>query len=251
VPTGIIGWNVAQIKVYAYQTGAPAEANTFTKLHVKIYTGDPRSGAPVTLDCSGPKAIDVTTAGVFTNVYRVETIDPQNDDRAVKELTGNLCTPKRLIPGTYWLEWSVEGDALYSPSRANVTVPWDEPDNALQLSVSTGIWSPMIDPINQGGSGKNQDIPFLLHGREAALGIPPVEEGPGLPDRATAKPSPLAKPDSVQFQQGLLGEPIQNPKLEIRSKSQIRTTETQRHHHLDLSFAYFDFHIPSDFGFRV
>jgi hypothetical protein len=175
VPSTVMGWNIARIKVYAYQHLAPANENTFTKLHVKIYSGNPATGAPVKLDCTGANAIDVTNSNVFSNTYRVASGDLLDDERAIKEIAANLCAPKRFIPGTYWLEWAAEGSTAYAPPRANVTNSWDPTDNGQKLAVSSGTWSPMIDPVEQGGSGNVHDIPFEIHGRVAPL-VPPIPQ---------------------------------------------------------------------------
>ncbi len=197
VPAGVLGWNLAKVKVYAYQRFAPASENTFTKLHLKIHSGEPGAGGTVVFDCSGANAIDVTGTNVFSNVYRVGS-NLLNNDRAVKEITGNLCAPKRLTPGTYWLEWSAEGSAQYNPPQANVTVPWNAPDNGKQFEVATQMWTSMIDKPELGGNGKIHDIPFVLEGRSIPLGIPPAD-GPRLRTPITLEqPAPAASVVAVR-----------------------------------------------------
>jgi hypothetical protein len=196
VPSGVLAWNLVQVKVFAYQTLSPANQNTFTKLHVKIHKGDPSAGGTLNLDCSGPNAIDVTGTTVFTNTYRVDGVDLQNDDRPVRQITGNLCEPRRLLPGDYWLEWGVEGSGQFAPPRANVTVPWDATDNGKKLVVSTGVWSPMTDP----GTQNVHDIPFEIHGRVVPLPMPSPDNELSAESLATSEtPSPRREAVKLDF----------------------------------------------------
>jgi hypothetical protein len=162
VPAGLVGWNIAQIKVLTYQTNGPVNGGNFSKIEFRLYQGDPAAGGTLKLDCSGPMGI-VNPSAVFQNVYRVESGNPLSQARAVHKITANVCTPSgqlRLPPNTYWLEWWTTGMPTLTGPWANPVVPWQASHNAKQYEVASGTWQNAADP-----NGKTQDLPFEIHGR--------------------------------------------------------------------------------------
>jgi hypothetical protein len=178
VPADVAGWNIAQFKVLAYQTNAPAGTNTFTALHYRVWKGNPNSGGTVKIDCTGANSIPLDDTNVaFSNVYRVNGSNLTDKTKAIKQVTGSICAAGqlRLTPGTYWLEWSLDGSGAYSGPWANPTVPWDPSDNGQHYDVGAGTWAPLKDFNSSTGEGTGniQDVPFQVSGRVIPLPVPP------------------------------------------------------------------------------
>lgn len=153
VPAGP-SWTVSKVTFYAYSTGYTGTTSPFTDVRVQIYDTDPSTGTPT------PIFGDLTTnrfaASSTASIYR--TAAAGGTTRQVWQIEANVSTI--LAPGTYWIEWQVgtSQTSNFSPPSTVVGSTTQPGNNAKQKTISTGAWA----PLNDGGSGTAQDMPFKI-----------------------------------------------------------------------------------------
>ena len=162
------GWNVSSITFFPYMGNAPTTPSPITGINFQIWDGPPDNAASMVV--FGDTATNRLSSTAFANMYRRLESQPTDATRPVFATAGTAGTI--LPPGTYWLDWQVDGDINY-------TGPWAPPitidgqtttGNALQ-SVA-GAWQPVVDASLQ-----------------TALGLPFIIEGTVVPDVACDNPA--------------------------------------------------------------
>jgi PKD repeat protein len=150
-------WNIQGIDFFGYQTGS-STSSTLMSLNLQIWQGTPGAGGTVIW---GDTSTNQLGNSWWTGTYRVlDTESGMATDRPIMILgTGaNLSLP----PGTYWLDWQVDGDPGFSG-------PWVPPitimgqtstGGALQSQDGGSNWAPVAD----GGTGTPQGLPFDIYG---------------------------------------------------------------------------------------
>ncbi|HNQ23961.1 MAG TPA: hypothetical protein PKK06_12795 [Phycisphaerae bacterium] len=139
---------------FVYETGAPAP--TITGVYVQIWDGPPNAGGSVIW---GNMATNRLVPPVtFSGIYRSPpTIDCTRQIQVVVADLGGVI----LGPGTYWVEMSLTGSAVY-------TGPWVPPVTILGQTGKPGAnalqwlsdhWAAVID---DGQAQAPQDLPFLI-----------------------------------------------------------------------------------------
>jgi hypothetical protein len=168
VPAG--GWTVGSVHVHGYQTGGPP---TWSGANLNI-----RSGS-----VTGPiVATATTTTWEWTGIYRVFNgmANLGNTQRPVYRLDfdfGSL----NLAPGTYWIDWQVEGGVsgwapyVMEPDPAGGPNTTTVLDNGRQMFNAAGEWQPLLaDP--------GAETPFIVLAPGA---MPPPPSGTPVVSRPT------------------------------------------------------------------
>ena len=163
VPAGQT-WGLTKISVFAYITGAAASPSPFTDLRVQIWNGNPSvAGSAVVF---GDLTTNRLSASVDALMYRIfnSSVPPPGTatgtTRKIWKLEANVSVS--LPAGTYWVEWSANGG--FAPSNTLSGARTTAGANALQKTVSTGVWVPTIDAGNPATApDEPQDFPFQIN----------------------------------------------------------------------------------------
>jgi hypothetical protein len=159
VPCGQI-WNISSIKVFGYQTGSGTAATSLTGGNYKIWNAQPGTpGASVLFDYSASNQMTGVTFGAPIAYRATLATITTGTTRPIQQVTmaGNGIS---LIPGTYWLDWGVNGSLASGPFCPPVSIigTWTT-GNALQ---NTGAsWAAITDGV--GGLTYAQGMPFELN----------------------------------------------------------------------------------------
>jgi hypothetical protein len=146
-------WDIQQIKFFSYQSSAPLNPSPFSAVYYQIWDGAPND--PSSQVVFGDLVTNRLVSSTFSNVLRVLDTDPCNANRYIFINTASAGVS--LPPGTYWIEWMVDGDSSYSG-------PWAPPitilgqiitGNALQFATD---WHPVLDS----GTNTQQGFPFII-----------------------------------------------------------------------------------------
>ncbi|GEQ84703.1 hypothetical protein ULMS_02110 [Patiriisocius marinistellae] len=157
------GYQINEITLYAYQTGAPTSPASIPGVYIQIWDGIPSD--PGSTVIYGDLATNVLDTSFFSNAYRDSEGTPDATDRAIQEVVA-LTPGLSLAPGQYWVDWVYDGDPGFSG-------PWQPPisilgatttGDALQFDPNTSLWAPNAD----GGSGNINGFPFALDGDQVA-----------------------------------------------------------------------------------
>ena len=152
---------ISQIDFYAYQTDAPIDPPPINFVTLQIWDGDPSLSGSIIV--WGNDTDNIFESSTWSNTYRDIEGSPGVTNRAIFLIT-ILPEDLALSTGTYWLDWSCQGDFTFSG-------PWQPPvtelgilpsGNAMQSEF--GVYSPWIDNVS------NLAFPFQIYGDEM-LGI--------------------------------------------------------------------------------
>ena len=169
VPAG--GWTLHHVEVLAFQPHASPAQPPFSRLHLRIWSGEPDAvGSSVVF---GDMETDRLSTLSFTGAWRVTGIGT-DQERPVFALVASIA-PVSLPAGHYWLEWQLAtagaGAALVPPVTG---VGAQATGNALQFASD---WRPLHD----GGVG--QALPFrLLAGGSPGGSVPGIVFADGFED---------------------------------------------------------------------
>ncbi|MGH2544992.1 MAG: BACON domain-containing protein [Ardenticatenaceae bacterium] len=154
------GWQINAITIFAYQNNS-GTSSTITGANYQIWDNAPdRPGAMVIY---GDPTTNVLVSTEWSDSYRVRQSTTGNNERPI--MVNLLSADVWLPPGTYWLDWQVEG----SPDLPG---PWGPPitingqattGDAMQFNGSE--WTPIADET----SGTLQGMPFILAGEVVAV----------------------------------------------------------------------------------
>jgi uncharacterized repeat protein (TIGR01451 family) len=148
------GWDVSQLRFYAYQTGS-GTTSTITGLNYRIWDGPPNE--PTSNIIFGDTTTNRLVATNWSNAYRVSqtTVDTNRPIMNV-DASGGFHLPA----GTYWVDWQFAGSLASGPWQPPITITGvTVTGNAMQYT-STG-WAPANDT---GTTPYQQGMPFLIHG---------------------------------------------------------------------------------------
>jgi len=147
-------WGLGELIWPAYQTSADP-ADFIVAAYVRIYDHTPMTGStPLFGDLTTNRIIN----SVFSDTYRCLESDPLSNLRAIKDVTIDMSWVPLLPPGTYWIEVAMIGNPGFSGPFSAPNTPRTTDENARQLDVATGEWSPIVDT----GTGEGVDFPFVL-----------------------------------------------------------------------------------------
>ncbi len=162
-------WNVTAIRFYPYMGGSPTAPSPVVGVNLQIWNGSP--DLPASAVVFGDTTTNRLTISTFANIYRRLESQPTDATRPV--MTAIAAVVTALPPGTYWLDWQVDGDVAY-------TGPWAPPvtidgqtntGNALQFV--SPAWQPAVDA----GLLTALGLPFVIEGTLASLFADGFETG--------------------------------------------------------------------------
>lgn len=156
-------WVVDSIDFYAYQTGSTA--STITSVSLQIWDGVP--GDPGSTVVFGDPTTNRMASTGYSGILRVtEDSTGANTDRQIA--ISNVTVGTTLPPGTYWLDWQIDGSGGSGPWAPPITITGQAATgNAIQSGDGGATWNPITD----GGSGAAQGMPFVVNG---SLPPPPM-----------------------------------------------------------------------------
>ena len=162
--TDAAGWNITSFVFYAYQTGSTT-TSTISAVHFTIYDGVP--GDAGTSVVWGDATTDRLTSTSFSNIYRVSETSGGATNRPIME---NTCDASfHLDAGTYWVAWQADGILSSGPWAPPITITGQaSTGNGMQSTDNLATWGPAN---NNGGSGPQQGIPFIING-DIASAVP-------------------------------------------------------------------------------
>lgn len=147
------GFDISKIDVYAYQTGTLPPS--ITAMYVQIWNGDPSGGGSVVW---GDLSTNVLETVVDSGVYRVLEDDQSNTDRKIQKVTASI-NGLTLSPGTYWVEYSLEGSGSSGPWAPPISVLGETITGDALQKTSSG-WQAVIDA----GVNEPQGLPVQIYG---------------------------------------------------------------------------------------
>ncbi|MBX2990433.1 MAG: T9SS type A sorting domain-containing protein [Bacteroidetes bacterium] len=160
-------WIVDSIAFFGYQTGSTT-TSTMTAVRLQIWDGPPgEAGSNIIFG-------DITTnrmiATRFSGIYRVIATNLLASDRPIMRNivdVGGLL----LLPGTYWLDWTMTGSLASGPWQPAVTILGQfETGNARQFTGT--IWQAMRDSVAP-ATGNPQGAPFTMYGTASSNPLNP------------------------------------------------------------------------------
>lgn len=149
-------WLVRQITFYAYQTGA-VPPSTITSVNLQIWDGPPND--PASNVVWGDTTTNRLVSSNWSGVYRVEDSGSGvNTQRYI--MTNTVEVNTKLLHGTYWLDWQVDGSPSFSGPWAPPITITGETTTGNALQSSGGTWANVYD----GGTNTPQGFPFIIYG---------------------------------------------------------------------------------------
>lgn len=149
------GWRLQHLRMPAFQRGADPSGTPLSAMTVRIWDGPPDSpGSNVVFGDVGTNRL---VQSGFAGIYRVTGARLVDDSAPLFDaVAGNLAAV--LPPGTYWLDWQLQGTRASGPLVPPVTRAGQAGSgNALQF-LGDG-WYPIA-----GVGGAGQELPFVLTG---------------------------------------------------------------------------------------
>ncbi|MBZ0179325.1 MAG: hypothetical protein K8F36_08540, partial [Melioribacteraceae bacterium] len=145
-------WTVDEVIFFAYQTNSTT-TSTMTGAYFQIWDGDPSLGGASVI--YGDLVTNVMTDTYFSNVYRVSETTLGATNRPIMEV---VCDGGFVLgPGTYWIEWTVDGSLASGPWAPPIAILGQATTgNALQNIA--GTWGPAQDS----GTLTQQGLPFIF-----------------------------------------------------------------------------------------
>ena len=148
------GWHIDTITFYAYQVGSTT-TSTITGVNLRIWDGEPGSGAEVVFGDTGTNRMIQTG---WSGIYRTsESLGLADTDRPV--MANVVAVDLDLAPGTYWLDWQAVGSLPGGTWAVPITI-WGSPTTGDGLMLSGSTWVPLLDA----GLATPQGLPFSISG---------------------------------------------------------------------------------------
>lgn len=152
-----LGWSPTQVTLYAYQTNSTT-ASTITGANLQLWQGIPGSGGTVV----GAQATVAVSSNAFSGIYRVADGAPQSGSRPIMAVTVDWPStpdwPTALLPGTYWLQWSLTGSLASGPFVPSRILVSGAENARLYSQGATEPWSAAVD------GALAVDFPFVVCG---------------------------------------------------------------------------------------
>ncbi len=162
------GWNVSSITFFPYMGNSPITPSPITGINFQIWDGPPDNAASMVV--FGDTTTNRLASTAFANIYRRLESQPTDASRPV---FGSVTTAGTILPpGTYWVDWQVDGDINY-------TGPW-APPVTIDGQTSTGNAVQSVADVWQAVIDTNLQTP---------LGLPFIVEGTVVPDVACDNPA--------------------------------------------------------------
>ncbi len=150
--TGPSGWQIDQIRFYAYQVGS-GNSSTLTGVNYRIWDGMP--GALGSSVIYGDTTSNRMIATGWTNVYRYAESAIGDTNRPIMYLDGEAGL--YLPPGTYWLDWQLDGSLFQGPWQPPITILGEATTGNARHLTPTG-WTDLVDEATE----TQQGAPFQL-----------------------------------------------------------------------------------------
>ncbi len=194
---------INSVVFYGYLTGGAAAPSPFTAYTLQIWNGRP--GDPGKVVVFGDTTTNRLASSVDTTWFRTfNTVAPAPGAAAgtTRKIWRNTVTVGTVLPaGTYWVDWAstvTGGASHFDPSKTIAGSRGSAGDNARQLTVSTGLWSDVVDSGNPATPPDvPQDFPFDINGA-AAGGTPTPTPTPTAMPTPTPTPTPNPTPTPTQ-----------------------------------------------------
>jgi hypothetical protein len=149
-------WTLTNLRWLGYQTGA-ATTGTLTGININFWAADPFLGGAASQ--VGPA--NSLTSVSFAGIYRVQSGQLTNNQRAVFRVNGNLAWAAPIANGPEWIDVMLTG-TLASGPWAPPTVP---------AAPATDNGSQFVPPnwakVQDGLALVPQDFPFVLEGNRS------------------------------------------------------------------------------------
>lgn len=144
------GWLVTGIRLFAFQTDASPTDLGVSGVSLQIRDAAPgQPGSDVVFSYAGAATVS------FSNLYRVVGARVADDRRPIARISLDGLSIA-LPPGTYWLDWQVQGTRATGPYVPPVTFAGQAGSgNAMQFR--GGSWAPI-------SAGAGEELPFILLG---------------------------------------------------------------------------------------
>ncbi len=158
------GLAVTTITFFAYQNGSTT-TSTIDQVNMRIWDGPPND--PGSLVVFGDTTTNRLVSSTWTNIYRVRDDILTDNTRPIMTVVAEVNT--FLPPGTYWVDWQVNGTLTSGPWIPPVTIlgQTGKPGaNALQY-IGSG-WGAVID---SGVAAAPQDLPFIVDGEDSCANL--------------------------------------------------------------------------------
>ena len=151
------GWQVDYLTFYAYQTASYPypPPSTINGIYFQIWNGPPN--APGSSVIYGDLTTNRMVSTNWSNIYRV--LDTSLLDASRPLMTNVAGAGIYLPPGTYWLDWMIDGSGPSGPWTPPITIfGQTTTGNAIQFTASG--WGSVTDTI----LGTPQGMPFGVQG---------------------------------------------------------------------------------------
>jgi hypothetical protein len=154
VVSGTDSWAIDMIRLYAYQSTSPTSPSPIQKAYIQIWSAAPNAGGTVIW---GDLVTNRLTSTEWTNCYRGN--DFTHTNRPI--MLVDCRTPDLLLqPGTYWIDYTIEGSASFGPAAIIPVTITGQPvtGNAIYTFNNGSSWSSL------GGFFYKQGAPFTVFG---------------------------------------------------------------------------------------
>lgn len=148
------GWRVRGVRVPAFQRGAEIGATPLLAMNLRIWSGDP--GAPGSTVVFGDESTDRLAQSAFSGVHRVMGARVGDASAPLFDAIGNFSVV--LAPGTYWVDWQLQGSLASGPLVPPVTRAGQAGSGNARQFLGDG-WYPIA-----GVAGAGQELPFTVTG---------------------------------------------------------------------------------------
>jgi hypothetical protein len=160
-------WIVDSIAFFGYQTGSTT-TSTITAVRLQIWDGPPgEAGSTVIFG-------DITTnrmvATRFSGIYRAIATNLVASDRPIMRNIVNV-GGLLLLPGTYWLDWTMTGSLTSGPWQPPVTILGQYVTGNGRQFTGTA-WQAMRDSVAP-AAGNPQGAPFIIYGTASSNPLNP------------------------------------------------------------------------------
>jgi hypothetical protein len=153
--SGPESWYIQQITFFAYQSNAPISPSPITAVYYQIWDGPPND--PLSNIVFGDLVTNRLLSSVTPNLQRDSGTNLCANNRYI--FANVASAGVALAPGTYWIDWTTDGNPSYSgPWAPPITILGETTTgNALQYTTD---WAAALDS----GTLTQQGLPFVIEG---------------------------------------------------------------------------------------
>ncbi|MBE0638745.1 MAG: T9SS type A sorting domain-containing protein [Bacteroidales bacterium] len=164
VVSGTDSWAIDVIRLYAYQSTSPTSPSPIQNAYIQVWSAAPNAGGTVIW---GNLVTSRLINTEWANCYRGNNLTQTNRPVMVVDCR----TPGlELQPGTYWIDYTIEGSAGYGPAAIIPVTITGQPitGNAITTFNNGTTWSSL------GGIIYKQGAPFTVFGYVGSPEAPEV-----------------------------------------------------------------------------